>query len=162
MSYRHRISIGSPILKSTQLKLTNYNGSHISTLREFSTGLAHEKRYFLVNLIMVNSQNEYGLHGRDAIDSESLKINTFAIETEFLPVINCLRASIKLVGPDKCLKFFRARPVAIHCKSQSDAELPCLKKQRVIAPIEETTHTSPMLSFNLFVSRKELTYSLKC
>ena len=76
---------------------------------------------------------EYGLIGRDVINTEASKINTFSVDTECLPVIKGFKDSIKSSNANEIFS----------CTSCSSI----LQKQGEISPIQEATHAINVLNY---------------
>ena len=145
MSKCQWIKLGSPELRTTDVCPTNYDGSVIQTLGCLTTTLDREGNEKNAEFIVVNSDRDYGLIGRDLINKEQTKVCTFSVDEEFLPTIKGFSASIQLVDQTKPLKFFRARNVPIHLKDELDHELACLEKQGIISPVSSSMHASPVV-----------------
>ena len=137
--------LGSPNLEQTCLTPTNYDGSIIKTIGELKTEAVHDDNKSTIKFIVVKSNKEYGLIGRDVIDSQRSNIQTFVIETEYLTTIKGFVASVTLVDENRPLKFCKARPVPVHIKGILDEELATLQKQGVITPVDHAKQASPVV-----------------
>ena len=145
LSRRQWEKLGSPQLAHTELRPTNYDGSVIKTLGCLSAGVQLENELVEVKFMVVESDRQYGLIGRDLIDKKRTTVSTLSIETDFLPTIKNFSASIKLIDENKSLKFCRARSIPVHLRDKIDNELECLQKQGVITSISHAKHASPVV-----------------
>jgi hypothetical protein len=97
-----------------------------------------------VRFIVVNSNKCFGLLGRDVINQEKTNVCTYAVESEYLPTVRGVSASIVLKDNDKPLKFCPARRVPVHLRDTLDAELETLQNQGIISPVEFAKAASPV------------------
>ena len=95
--------------------------------------------------IIVKSEREYGLIGRDLIDASRSNVCTFAVDDEYLPTIKGFSAGISLIDNTKPFKFLRTRPVPIQRREQLDQELLSLQKQGIITQVASSTCASPVV-----------------
>ena len=145
MSSKQWEKLGSPPLRHSNLHPTNFDGSQLTVLGELKTQLSSLESTHHANFIVVRSDKEYGLIGRNIIDEGRSTIHTFAVDTEYLPTIKGFTASVTLVDDSKPLKFCKARNVPLHLKETLDKELDILMKQGVITPTDHSTHASPVV-----------------
>jgi len=144
MSQKQWEEIGSPRLKQTILKPTNFDGSVIETLGEIESEISVNNKNTNAKFIVVKSDKNYGLIGRNIINIAQSKFETYHID-EYLPTIKNFEATISLIDKTKPLRFFRARPVPVHLKDKINLELDSLEKQGIITPVSCSTHASPVV-----------------
>ena len=139
--------IGSPEMKTTNMRPTNYDGSRIATCGEIELNVENpeDKHNSKVTFVVVKVNKDYGLIGRNVINTDKTYIEMNAVENELLPTIKGFTARLALSDTSKPLKFFKARPVPLHCKSAIEAELSKLEKQGIITPIQFADHASPVV-----------------
>ena len=139
--------LGKPKLKQTLVQPRNFDGSLITTLGELHTDIIMNNDKFTTCFIVVKSSKQYGLIGRNIIDSKNSQIATYSIteKPEPLPEIKGFTASIKLADTNQRLKFCKARLVPINRKEAADHELEILECQGIISPLEYSQHASPVV-----------------
>ena len=145
MSEKQWKQIGHPTVQHTDMQPTNYDGSRIATIGELTADVMMNNTHRTATFIVVKSNKDYGLIGRNIIDSSNTQIATYAVTEEYLPAIKGYSASITLSDVSKPLKFCKARNVPIMAKDDLDKELEDLEKQGIITPIENAKHCSPVV-----------------
>ena len=99
-----------------------------------------------IDFLVVRSNREHGLIGRDLIDSDQTQLTcTFNIDSDYLQPIEGFKATIKVKESAEMPKFLKARKVPFHLQAQLDAELQKLQKQGVLEPVSSSNIASPVV-----------------
>ena len=129
-------AIGKPPLTKSHHTLHAYDGHTMMSLGKFSATICINNRFHPIDLVVVESDKNFGLLGRDFLREESIHMTVPSTPELILPTIKGVKAKMEL-RDDATPMFCRARPVPIAMESKVNAELRRLQDMGVITPITE-------------------------
>ena len=104
LSERQWVQLGSPKLSQTSAQPTNFDGTKIKTLGQLYTNIKIDEELSNAVFIVVKSDKQYGLIGRNIINTRESKISVHSVQVEELPEISGFKASISLIDKESPLK----------------------------------------------------------
>ena len=140
-------AMGRPCLRKSSRRMEVYDGRCLKVCGKFVATLEKDSRFFPAELIVVESEKEFGLLGRDLIDKDDDEIvhHTSSGEAEFLPAIKGVTASMELLDGAKDV-FCRARPVPLALEEMVSTELDRLERRGIISKLHSgSSNASPVV-----------------
>ena len=133
--------LGKPQLTRCAKRPVAYDGTTLKCLGLLNVDIEFENKFMIVDFMIIESPNNFGLLGRDLISGDDQpkmektskdKIN----HVNFLPTIKGIKASMKL-KPGATDRFCSARPVPIALEEKVANELKKLEAMGVITKCEQ-------------------------
>ena len=124
-------SLGKPPLSKSSKRLEAYDGHILPALGTFTTAVELKNGFQTIELVVVRSDKSFGLLGLDSIPLTAASVNQVDSNTDFLPTIKGIKATIHIDAdsPDTC----RARPVPLALQQLVGKELDRLERLGVIS-----------------------------
>jgi hypothetical protein len=137
--------LNSPKLIPHHSKLIAYDGHQMTCLGTLKTSLSSVYHNKEAELVVIKSEKEYGLLGRDLL-TDTTAIHAASTPEEILPTIKGIQATIRL-KPGAKPTFCPARKVPLPLRESVVAELGRLERMGIITPCRPggTENASPVV-----------------